>query len=270
MKTSRKYDAGAYEKTVTVGGDTVVHVKTTPEDTMARASSVFEYVHRDHLGPVEAQAGSTTRTMTVTTTETVRLVLDACSTLRLTSVYDWPLESFQPGRRKSRHALSGFSLALRRRVRDTWAMTRSSINSLTPMSAAVRPGPRARAVRGGRRFRAVLGAAGRLAWLAVAVFAAGCAAPSITVGSPTLTARPNPSLDGSYSVRWTPIAGASAYRLLEDGAPSYEGPSLSRVYVGKAAGGYTYSLTYCISVLGVQVCDLRTGIRDVTVTVLSE
>ncbi len=70
MKTSRKYYAGAYEKTVTVGGDTVervrigdsvVHVKTTPAGMMARGSSVFEYVHRDHLGSVEAvtdQAGN--------------------------------------------------------------------------------------------------------------------------------------------------------------------------------------------------------------------
>ncbi len=63
MKTSRKYYAGAYEKTVTVGGDTVervrigdsvVHVKTTPASMMATGSSVFEYVHRDHLGSVEA------------------------------------------------------------------------------------------------------------------------------------------------------------------------------------------------------------------------
>ena len=63
MKTSRKYYAGAYEKTVTVGGDTVervrigdsvVHVKTTPASMMANGSSVFEYVHRDHLGSVEA------------------------------------------------------------------------------------------------------------------------------------------------------------------------------------------------------------------------
>ena len=63
MKTSRKYYAGAYEKTVTVGGDTVertrigdsvVHVRTTPASMMAMPSSVFEYVHRDHLGSVEA------------------------------------------------------------------------------------------------------------------------------------------------------------------------------------------------------------------------
>ena len=63
LKTSRKYYAGAYEKTVTVGGDTVertrigdavVHVRTTPASMMATPSSVFEYVHRDHLGSVEA------------------------------------------------------------------------------------------------------------------------------------------------------------------------------------------------------------------------
>jgi len=119
-------------------------------------------------------------------------------------------------------------------------------------------------------FRAVLSRAGCLAWLAAALFAAGCAAPSITVGSPTLTARPNPSPDGSYTVSWTPIAGASAYRLLEDGALSYEGPALSRGYVGKAVGNYTYSLTYCISVLGVKICDLCPGIRDRTVKVSSE
>ena len=63
MKTSRKYYAGAYEKTVTVGGETVertrigdsvVHVRTTPAGMMPTPSSVFEYVHRDHLGSVEA------------------------------------------------------------------------------------------------------------------------------------------------------------------------------------------------------------------------
>ena len=63
MKTSRKYYAGAYEKTVTVGGETVervrigdsvVHVRTTPAGMMATPSSAFEYVHRDHLGSVEA------------------------------------------------------------------------------------------------------------------------------------------------------------------------------------------------------------------------
>ena len=63
MKTSRKYYAGAYEKTVTVGGgtvertrigDSVVHVRTTSAGMMPTATSVFEYAHRDHLGSVEA------------------------------------------------------------------------------------------------------------------------------------------------------------------------------------------------------------------------
>ena len=69
-KTTRTYYAGAYEKTVTVGGDTVegtrigdsvVHVKTTPESAsilvtnpLVTTESVFEYLHRDHLGSVDA------------------------------------------------------------------------------------------------------------------------------------------------------------------------------------------------------------------------
>ena len=152
-------------------------------------------------------------------------------------------------------------------------MTRFPIIPATLMCAEVRPElgrPRARKGRGAQRFRAIRGARGRLAGLALALCGAGCAVPSITVGSAALTARPNPSPDGSYAVRWTPIAGASAYRLLEDGALSYEGPALSRPYVGKAAGSYTYELTYCVAVLGVEICDLRPGFRDLTVTVLAE
>ena len=114
------------------------------------------------------------------------------------------------------------------------------------------------------------GVTGWLAALALTLCGAGCAVPSITVESAALTARPNPSPDGSYAVRWTPVAGASAYRLLEDGALSYEGPALSRAYVEKAAGSYTYSLTYCVAALGVEICDLRPGFRDLTVTVSSE
>ena len=64
-KTTRTYYAGAHEKTVTAGGatvertrigDSVIHVKTTPAatDTAATATSAFEYLHRDHLGSVEA------------------------------------------------------------------------------------------------------------------------------------------------------------------------------------------------------------------------
>ncbi|MDE0045846.1 MAG: hypothetical protein OXU19_08280 [bacterium] len=149
-------------------------------------------------------------------------------------------------------------------------MARAPIITETPMSAEVRPGRhglRTWKVRGTQRLRAICDAPGRLAWLALLFCCAGCAVPSITVESAGLTARPNPSPDGSYAVRWTPIAGASTYRLLEDGSISYEGPSLSRAYVGKAAGSYTYSLTYCIAAVGVEICDLRPGLRDLTVTV---
>lgn len=138
------------------------------------------------------------------------------------------------------------------------------------MSAEVRPGrhgQRTRKVRGTQRLRAVCDAPGRLAGLALLFCSAGCAVPSITVESAELTARPNPSPDGSYAVRWTPIAGASAYRLFEDGALSYQGSSLSHAYAGKAAGSYIYSLTYCVTALGVEICDLRPGLRDLTVTV---
>ena len=63
MKISRKYYAGAYEKTVTVGGgtvervrigDSVVHVRTRPASPAAAPWSAFEYAHRDHLGSLEA------------------------------------------------------------------------------------------------------------------------------------------------------------------------------------------------------------------------
>lgn len=149
-------------------------------------------------------------------------------------------------------------------------MARTPIIPETPLSAEVRPGRRGRRTpegRGKQRFVAICGAPGRLARLALVLCCAGCAVPSITVESAGLTARPNPSPDGSYAVQWTPIAGASAYRLLEDDALSYEGPSLSRTYVGKAVGSYTYSLTYCVAALGVEICDLRPGLRDLTVTV---
>ena len=62
-KISRKYYAGAYEKTVTVGGgtvervrvgDSVVHVRTRPASAAAAPWSAFEYAHRDHLGSLEA------------------------------------------------------------------------------------------------------------------------------------------------------------------------------------------------------------------------
>ena len=169
--------------------------------------------------------------------------------------------------------MSGFSLAGAYPGGETWGMARIPINRPIPMSAEVRSergGTRTRKGHAGQGWPAICGALGRLVGVALVVCCVGCAVPSITVESAALTARPNPSPDGSYAVRWTPIAGASAYRLLEDGALSYEGPALSRVYAGKVAGSYTYSLTYCVSALGVEICDLRPGLSDLTVTVLSE
>ena len=170
----------------------------------------------------------------------------------------------------SLRALQGFPLAWICPGGETGDMARAPIITETPMSAEVRPGRhglRTWKVRGTQRLRAVCDAPGRLAGLALLFFCAGCAVPSITVESAELTARPNPSPDGSYAVQWTPIAGASAYRLFEDGALSYQGSSLSHAYAGKAAGSYTYSLTYCVTALGVEICDLRPGLHDLTVTV---
>lgn len=177
----------------------------------------------------------------------------------------------RPG--KSRRCVPGFSLVRMWPGGETWNMTRIPVVPPITMSGDVRPergSPRAWKGCGAQRFSAIPAASGWLVGLALALCGAGCAVPSITVEPAALTARPNPSPDGSYAVRWTPIAGASAYRLLEDGALSYEGPSLSRTYVGKAAGSYTYSLTYCVAALGVEICDLRPGLRDLTVTVSSE
>jgi len=64
-KVSRTYYAGAYEKSTLADGSTVertrigdgvVHVETTPPatDLTGTATAVFEYLHRDHLGSVEA------------------------------------------------------------------------------------------------------------------------------------------------------------------------------------------------------------------------
>ena len=64
-KVSPTYYAGAYEKSTLADGSTVertrigdgaIHVATTPAATDPRgtATAVFEYLHRDHLGSVEA------------------------------------------------------------------------------------------------------------------------------------------------------------------------------------------------------------------------
>ncbi|MDE0062059.1 MAG: fibronectin type III domain-containing protein, partial [Gammaproteobacteria bacterium] len=110
------------------------------------------------------------------------------------------------------------------------------------------------------------GAWRRLLLAALAVFGlvAGAAARA------NLSAEPNPSADGDYTVRWTAIAAATKYQLLEDDTLSYEGTSLSKGYTGKAAGSYEYTLTYCLYVpypSPTTVCNVPSNYAAVTVTV---
>lgn len=68
-------------------------------------------------------------------------------------------------------------------------------------------------------------------------------------------------------VSWTPIAGASNYQLLENGVRSYEGPGLSHGIESKPEGAYTYSLTYCMTMLGIEACGFKPPLADVIVRV---
>lgn len=95
----------------------------------------------------------------------------------------------------------------------------------------------------------------------------GCVTPTMTVVVPSLTAAPNPSTDGAYTVSWTPVRGASSYRLHEDGALRYEGPGHRHAVENQAEGSYTYSLTYCVTAFGIEACNFRPPVADVTVTV---
>ena len=97
---------------------------------------------------------------------------------------------------------------------------------------------------------------------------AGCVTPPVPVAPAAfLTAHPNPAPDGAYTVSWAPVTGASAYRLHENGALSYEGPDTAHAYADKAEGSYTYSLTYCVVAFGIEACNFRAAAADVTVTV---
>ena len=95
----------------------------------------------------------------------------------------------------------------------------------------------------------------------------GCLGPSAGGGAPALTASPNPSEDGAYTVSWAPLHAASRYRLYENGVLSYEGSATASRYSGMAAGEYTYSLTYCVSAFGIEACDLGPVASSVTVIV---
>lgn len=95
----------------------------------------------------------------------------------------------------------------------------------------------------------------------------GCAAPMMPAGITTLTAQPNPSADGAYTLLWSHVAGATKYRLLEDGELAFEGLGASHAVAGQPDGSYTYSLTYCVEAFGIEACNLRPMQAEVTVVV---
>ena len=95
---------------------------------------------------------------------------------------------------------------------------------------------------------------------------AGCVAPPVPMGPAVLlSAHPNPSPDGAYTVSWAPVGGASRYRLHENGALRYEGPGLTVAVADRADGSYFYALTYCVVAFGIEACNFKGA--EVTVTV---
>ena len=108
----------------------------------------------------------------------------------------------------------------------------------------------------------------RIAWTGLlALGLLGCAAPMMPTGVSALTAHPNPSTDGAYTMHWPHMAGATKYRLFEDGKLAFEGFGLSHAIVGKPDGSYAYSLTYCVEAFGIEACQLRPMHAEVTVVV---
>ena len=108
----------------------------------------------------------------------------------------------------------------------------------------------------------------RIAWtVLISLSLLGCAAPMMPGGATTLTAQPNPSTDGAYTLHWPYVAGATKYRLFEDGELAFEGFRLSHAIAGKPNGSYTYSLTYCVEAFGIEACPLRPTQAEVTVVV---
>ena len=104
------------------------------------------------------------------------------------------------------------------------------------------------------------------------LLAAALALVAGTAAHAGLSASPNPSANGKYTVSWTAITGASHYQLLEDGAGVYTGTSRSKAFTGKAPGKYRYTLSYCVTVhipplLPSRSCGLASGFDAVTVTV---
>ena len=82
-----------------------------------------------------------------------------------------------------------------------------------------------------------------------------------------LTASPNPSTDGSYTVSWSPILTAESYQLYENGKLVHDGAGTSWSFTGKAAGTYKYTLEYCELIFDEEFCDRQSGYAALTVTV---
>ena len=82
-----------------------------------------------------------------------------------------------------------------------------------------------------------------------------------------LSAEPNPSATGNYTVRWTAPALGTSYRLEEsaDGGanwtPVYSGTALEHAVTGKADGTYHYRLSACYTepIHGSTICLLAGG-----------
>ena len=77
---------------------------------------------------------------------------------------------------------------------------------------------------------------------------------TVRAGIPVVSASPNPSLDGNYTVSWTPVSGAPNYRLEEKiGSGSWaEVPGMpqtatSKSFTGKPAGTYYYRARACVT-----------------------
>ena len=106
--------------------------------------------------------------------------------------------------------------------------------------------------------------------VALGCWLTGCVAAPIGAGGAMLTALPNPSSDGAYRVSWTPVRGATRYRLHENGVLSHEGSATSRGYTGKPAGSYTYVLTVCVLAFDLEACSLRPATAPLTVVVTGD
>jgi len=85
-----------------------------------------------------------------------------------------------------------------------------------------------------------------------------------------LSATPNPSANGSYTVSWTQVASAISYQLHEGSTVVFNGRKLSKAFSGKPAGSYAYTLSYCTYILNPRrrvSCNLPSNFDALTVTV---